>query len=147
MSILLLIFSGIKGTLSSISGFLKDNWKWVLPIILVIGAYWWHNKEIDKAYDRGVVAEAGRVKDLIEAEDARNREFEKNLAAQLAQYVLDNAAEDKVRVETETKSFHTIEQVIKNNPVFEQCIVDKEIIEERNKIRALGPKIEEDDNE
>lgn len=147
MSILLLIFSGIKGTLRSISGFLKDNWKWVLPIILVIGAYWWHNKEIDKAYDRGVVAEAGRVKDLIEAEDARNREFEKNLAAQLAQYVLDNAAEDKVRVETETKSFHTIEQVIKNNPVFEQCIVDKEIIEERNKIRALGPKIEEDDNE
>lgn len=130
----------IKLLLGNATSFIKKHWRIVLVILLVIAAYFWYNSKIKEAFESGVETEAQRTKDLIKAEDERNREFEKNLAENIAEYVQNNREKDEIRVEKETKRFHTIEQIIKDSPNSNKCLVDQEIIDERNKIRALGPK-------
>lgn len=125
-----------------IGSFLKINWKWMLPVILIVGAYFWHKGEVSDAYDLGVKDEGDRVAALIEAEDKKNRAFEKSLAESIASYVEENRVEDTVRIEKETDTIHTIEQIIVDNPVYEECLVDQSLLDERNKIRELGPKSE-----
>lgn len=130
----------IKLLLGNSTSFIKKHWRIALAILLVIAAYFWYNSKIKEAFESGVETEAQRTKDLIKAEDERNREFEKNLAENIAEYVQNNREKDEIRVEKETKRFHTIEQIIKDSPNSNKCLVDQEIIDERNKIRALGPK-------
>jgi hypothetical protein len=126
----------------SIFSFIGQNWKIFLPIILVIGAYFYHKHALNEAYDEGVKFEWTRVKALADAQDKRNREFETQMDSSIKKYgqqLLEDAAE---RVKQETIHTEKIKTIVQNNPVYEQCLVDQEVINLRNQTRALGPKVE-----
>lgn len=127
------------------SKFVKNNWKWLLPLVAVVVLYFWGSHEFNKvkeaAYKQGVVAENTRWNKLVAEEDKRNREFEAKLADMITKYgytVIDKSAK---RVEKETTVKEQIKTIVQNNPVYEQCVVDQSVIEKRNEIRRLGPSI------
>lgn len=139
------IFLSLVG--SRVSSFMSKNWKWVVPVVaaillslLALRAY---NNAIDAAYNKGKNDYKALIQKQIKTEDDKNREIERILSNNLTKFVDKINNEKDKRTEQSTVYHNTIKEIIKNNPVYEQCIVDKSVIEERNRIRALGPNIGE----
>lgn len=142
------MFSGallaLKLGLGGIGRFIAANWKWVLPILVAIAAYFWINNMISNAREEGekVGYEAAETefREKVAEEDRRNREFEKRLEKIVGNYGVKIVNEAMQRVSKETILKETLRETVKNNPVYEQCIADVQAIEQRNLIRQLGPK-------
>lgn len=123
--------------------FITSNLRWLLPlagaIAVFISAWWYISSVKEEAYAKGVTDERSRYEQIIVAEDVKNRKFEDQLNKAIASYgrrVVDEAAK---RVQKETVYTKTIETIIKDNPVYIDCKADKEVIDNRNSIRSLGP--------
>lgn len=134
----------IKLFMGGFAKFLSNNWKWLVPLLLAIGAYFWVNHAIDSAYNNGHKAGYSKAeqefKDKVAEEDKRNREFEERLKDIVGSYGVRIVNEAMERVSKETILKETLRETVKNNPVYEQCIADVQAIEQRNLIRELGPK-------
>ena len=137
---LLLKLIGIK---KAIVEFMKNNWKWVLPLILVIAfsvfAYFKIQDMKKDAFDAGVKHEHSQWEKRIAEENKKNRAFElklKNIVEDFGKEAAENAA---ARVKKETVYVDNIRTIVKNDPKYEQCLVDTDIINARNSIRANGP--------
>ena len=137
----------IKLFFGGVLKFFAANWKWLLPIIIAIVAYFWVNNMISNArqegYDNGYSVAETEFKEKVAAEDKRNREFEDRLKTIIGDYGVTIVKEAMERVSKETILKETLRETIKNNPVYEQCIADTQAIEQRNLIRELGPKSKE----
>lgn len=132
-----LFFSGV------LKVFLK-YWKIIVPILIVIAAYFYINHLIDSArkegYDNGYSIAEKQFNDMIEEEDRRNREFEGRLKTIIEEYGIKAVEEAAQRVSKETVYKETLRETIKNNPIYEQCVADQVAIDQRNGIRKLGPR-------
>lgn len=134
----------LGGMFKGIFGFISANWKWLLPIAIAIGAYFWVTGAIADAREEGHAAGYAQAetefKEKVAEEDRRNREFEERLKDIVGSYGVRIVNEAMERVSKETILKETLKETIKNNPVYEQCIADVQAIEQRNLIRELGPK-------
>lgn len=143
------MFSGallaLRLGLGGIGKFIAANWKWILPILIAIAAYFWVNNMIDNARDEGHKAGYEKAetefKEKVAEEDRRNREFEERLEKIVGNYGVKIVKEAMERVSKETILKETLRETVKNNPIYEQCIADTQAIEQRNLIRDLGPNI------
>lgn len=134
---------GIGG---AIKDFFKANWKIIVPIILVVAFYFFITDKISDAreegYKSGVEFQIAKHKADIEAENARNRKFEENLAKVIGTFGRDVVEQTVARMASEQKIQTKINTIIKENPVYTECVVDQEVIDARNEIRKLGPQQE-----
>lgn len=123
--------------------FVKDNWKWILPVAIVVAGYFYVNHKIDQAYDQGydigVKDEVTRQNERIAIENAKNREFETILTRIVTDFGKEIARESAERVVQESKIKDRVNTIIKENPIYQQCVVDPEVIDAQNALRRLGP--------
>lgn len=119
--------------------FVKNNWKWILPLLAVIGLYIYHKSEVKGAFNDGVMAERVRYENIAKEENAKNREFEKSLVDVVTKISANLAEKESVRTTKENTHTETIREIIKDNPNYQDCKVDQKIVDERNAIRRLGP--------
>ena len=134
---------GLGLKLLGIGKFIKDfiihNWKWVLPILIVIGSYFYVKHLIADAYDDGVAAEKLRWEERAKVENAANRQTEQtlqNIVNNFGTKIIEQTAVRTAKEQTHTDRINTI---IKEKPVYTECKVDQEVIDMRNEIRSLGP--------
>jgi hypothetical protein len=126
-----------------ITAFVLNNLRWLLPFVgaitIFLSSWWYINGVKQEAYDKGVLAERTRYEQMIAAEDAKKRQFETALNAAITEYGKKAVVEAAKRVKKETIHTHTIETIIRDNPVYTECKADKEVIVNRNAVRSLGP--------
>ena len=131
--------------LLTVWNFLTKYYKIILPILAVIVLYFSFTHYISsikkEAYNNGVQHQIEVQAKDIAREDASNRKFEKLLRNIIEQYGVAAVNKALDRVKEQTLYQDKIKTVVLNNPIYKQCIVDKEVLEYRNKIRAQGPSI------
>lgn len=131
---------GLK--LLGIGKFLRDfflqNWKWLVPLILAILAFLWTK---DHYYDLGQSEERTVWEERIEAERKKNEELTKQLADSVKQFANLVEARNDERVEKEVIRETRINTIVEEKPIYTECKVDQEILDEQNALKALGPKL------
>lgn len=133
-----------------LSNFWKTNWKWLLPVVLFLATlglgYWKYTSDIDNAFNNGVTKGTTDTNNSwnarIEEENKRNKEFELLLRGIVTEFGEKAVKEAAARIGKETVYRDRISTIVKNNPVYDQCVIDKDVIDSRNSIRALGPQIQ-----
>ena len=133
---------GLGLKLLDLGKFLKDfflqNWKWLVPLAAVIAGFFWTKEHY---YTQG--REDCRVewKKKVEEENIKNEKLTNQLVdnSKMVGEIFQKDKEERNNKET----VHTskIETIIKDNPVYTQCVVDKAIVEEQNSMKNLGPKL------
>lgn len=130
-----------------IFGFVKSNIKWIGPLLLLAAVAFFVNRAIDnmkeEAYNQGYAKKTEEVQKAVEEENKRNREFEQKLGDAISKYGERIVEESKRRIEKEKIYTNEIETIIKDNPVYQECVVDQQVTDARNKIRRLGPEGEQ----
>lgn len=133
---------GLGLKLLGLGKFLKDfflqNWKWLVPLAAVIAGFFWTKEHY---YTQG------REDCRVEWEKKVEKETKKN--EKLTNQLVDNnkmvgeifQKDKEERNNKETIHTSKIETIIKDNPVYTQCVVDKAILEEQNSMKNLGPKL------
>lgn len=119
-----------------IKKFFLNNWKWLVPVIALVVSFFIVS---DKYYNKGISEEKARWELKIKEEDARNREFEAKLNKAIATFGKKTVEEALERVEQETIYKDKIQTIVKNNPVYSECLVGQDVIDNRNAIRTEGP--------
>ena len=125
--------------LLGIGSFFKANWKIVAIALFIAGINFYHTNAVDDAYDNGVKVERKAWDDKVKAENEAERKYEKLVQDAVNLYgkkLLDDAEK---RVGKETVYKNNLETIIKDNPVYQQCVVDQSVLDNRNAIRNLGP--------
>jgi len=121
--------------------FVIGNWKVILPIILVGLVYWYHTNAVNNAYEAGIEAEKQANAKRVAEQNKRNREFEemmRGIIRDFNQNLINEAAE---RTAKTVKLTSGVEQIMVDKPIYQQCLVDPEVLNLRNQIRALGPEV------
>ena len=71
-------------------GFIKSNFKWLLPLLLLAVVAFFVNRAIgnmkEEAYNQGYAKKTEEVTKAIAEENKRNREFEKKLEFAITNY-------------------------------------------------------------
>lgn len=133
---------GLGLKLLGIGKFLRDfflqNWKWLVPLILVVVAFLWTK---DHYYDLGQNEERLVWEKKVEAERKRNEELTKALASSVDTFGKVVEARNEERTEKETIRETRINTIVEEKPVYKECKVDQEVVDEQNAIKALGPKL------
>lgn len=122
-----------------IKEFFLRNWKWLVPVIALVISFFVVS---DMYYDKGIAEEKARWEEKIKKEGDSNRAFEviiNNAIANFGKEAVEKALE---RVERETVYKDKIQTIVKNNPIYSSCLVGQDVIDNRNAIRAEGPKAE-----
>jgi len=112
----------------------------LIGAIALFTSAWYYIQGVKKdAYDTGVKDEHARYEQVISNEEAKNRQFEDQLNKAITQFGQKAVSAAADRVKKETVHTHTIETIIRDNPIYKDCKADKEVIDNRNAIRSLGP--------
>lgn len=143
------MFAGIKLALmlfgKSVARFIKSNWKWLLPLLAIIGLLIYHNIAVENAVNEGFIAGVRDEKDkqqaLVNEQNKKNREFEALITTAIADFGKSIIQDTAKRTATEIKLRDNVTTIIRDNPIYQQCVVDLEVLEARNTIRELGPSI------
>jgi bifunctional pyridoxal-dependent enzyme with beta-cystathionase and maltose regulon repressor activities len=124
-------------------GFVKSNFKWIGPLLLLAALAFFVNRAIDnmkeEAYNSGYAKKTEEVKKAIAEENKRNREFEQKLDIAITKYGERVVEESKRRIEKERIHTNNIETIVTERPIYTQCEVDQDVTDARNEIRKMGP--------
>lgn len=130
---------GLK--LLGIGKFLRDfflqNWKWLVPLLLVIAGFLWTKEHY---YNAGQSDEKAAWEEKIRIETEKNIRLTETIANAVNTFGTAVQKLDEVRIERETTHENRIDTIIQEKPVYTECKVDQEVLNEQNAIKALGPK-------
>lgn len=133
---------GLGLKLLGVGKFLKDfflqNWKWLVPLILVVLAFFWTKNHY---YDLGQSEERIVWEAKVEAERKRNEELSKLLASSVDTFGKAVETRNEERREVETIRETRIKTIVEEKPIYKECKVDQEVIDEQNALKAMGPKL------
>lgn len=133
---------GLGLKLLGIGKFLRDfflqNWKWLVPLIILVVAFFWTK---DHYYDLGKEEERIVWEKKVEAERKRNEELTKALASSVDTFGKVVETRNEERTQKETIRETRINTIVEEKPVYKECKVDQEVLDEQNAIKALGPKL------
>lgn len=136
----MLIGLGLK--LLGIGKFLKEffvaNWKWIVPLLLIIAGFLWTKEHY---YTLGQDTERAIWEEKVQKEAAKNKRLSDLLATSLNNFGKVVEKENEVRVQKETTHEKRINTIIQEKPIYTQCVIDKEVLDEQNALKALGPKL------
>ena len=135
----MLIGLGLK--LLGIGKFLKDfflqNWKWLVPLLLIISGFLWTKEHY---YTLGQDTERVVWETKIKEETEKNKKLSDLLATSLSNLGQLVQKESDIRVQKEITHEQRINTIIQEKPIYSQCVIDKEVLNEQNALKALGPK-------
>lgn len=120
---------------------LKKFWPFLLVGILLLVGYIHLQHILHDAYQRGVNDTTSIWQAKFNQAEADNQKMTNLLQQELNDYSQKIDQLNKDRQQQENTHTNTIEKIVTNNPVYQKCVVDQSILDERNKIRALGPKL------
>ena len=126
--------------LLGVGKFIGANWKIFAAIALALAAYFWFQSKMREAYKNGKSDCNAEWVKRVEKENRQNRALEQRLQEQINNLGELFAKQNQERIEKETTHTNTIREIIKENPINQECLIDQRILDERNKIRELGPK-------
>jgi hypothetical protein len=130
---------GLK--LLGVGKFLKEfflaNWKWLVPSILVVLGFLWTKNHY---YNEGKLEERGIWEARVDEERKRNLALTEALAGSVQIFGDIVEARNEDRVQRETVRETRISTIIEEKPIYQQCLVDQEVINEQNALKAMGPK-------
>lgn len=130
---------------SFVFNFAIKNWKLVLPILLLAGAFFYVKHEIKQAYhtgyEAGVTYESGKREAAIDAQNKRNREVEQGLANSINSFGHKVAQDAAKRAVEQAVVTERVTKIIQTKPIYQDCKVDPEVLDARNEIRRMGPVI------
>lgn len=130
----------IASALLGIGSWFKKNWKLTLAVILVVAGYFFISNMKQAAYDSGVEVTEKKYKEIIDAENQRNRDFEKKIGDIVSTFG-EKAVQEALERESKTViQKEKITEIVTNNPVYQECKIDQEVLDARNAVRELGPK-------
>ena len=133
---------GILGLGKFIKEFFLQNWKIILPIILVViigfTAKHWYDVKITEAYNNGVQIERAAWNKRVNEENKKNQTFQNNLQLAINNFGKKTQLEDDNRVAKEIIKTNEIIKIVESEPKYKDCVVDPEVISRRNQIRKLG---------
>ena len=128
-----------------IFGFVKSNFKWLLPLFLLIAVAFFVNRAIgnmkEAAYNEGYAKKTEEVNKAIAEENKRNREFEQKLELAITNYGEKVVEQASIRNKKETVFTNKIQTIVTEKPIYTECKVDQEVTDARNEIRRLGPEV------
>lgn len=132
---------GLGLKLLGIGKFLRDfflqNWKWLVPLLAAVAAFLWTK---DHYYDLGQSEERTVWEAKVEAERKRNEELTKALASSVDTFGKVIETRNEERTNTETIRETRINTIVEEKPIYRECKVDQEVIDEQNAIKAMGPR-------
>jgi hypothetical protein len=119
-----------------IKAFFLQNWKWLLPLMLVVAGFFWTKEHY---YVLGQETERLAWEKRVQKEQEKNDKITDTLEKSVG--VLGEIAlkEDVARKDKETIIETRINTVLEK-PVYTDCQVDQEVVDEQNALKALGPK-------
>ena len=128
-------------TLLGVGKFLKDffveNWKWIVPLLLAFAAFQWTKSHY---YNLGTSDERVTWEAKVEKERKKNEELTAALLGNVETFGKLAEKENNERVSKEVIRENRINTIIQEKPIYQECKVDQEILDELNAIKALGPK-------
>lgn len=131
---------GIGLKLLGIGKFLKDfflqNWKWLVPLLLIIAGFLWTKEHY---YNLGEATEKAAWEERIKKETEKNQKLTQALTLSVSNYGILAAKLNEARTQKETVYQNRIDTIIKEKPIYTECKVDQEILDAQNSIKALGP--------
>lgn len=116
--------------------FFLNNWKWLVPLILAGAAFLWTK---DHYYDLGQDAERVVWEKRIEEERKKNEELTKLLASSVDTFGKVVETRNEERRDKETVRETRINTIVEEKPMYKECKVDQEVIDEQNALKAMGP--------
>ena len=124
-------------------GFVLKYWKYIAIILAVIGlvtaSISWYNSKLENAYNNGVKTERLSWEKRVAEENKKNRQFETNMISHLDELSIKIDESNSKRYQKETVVNEKIQTIVKEVPVFTECVAPKEAIDARNEIRKMGP--------
>lgn len=127
-------------------GFIKSNFKWLLPLLLLAAVAFFVNRAIgnmkEAAYNEGYAKKTEEVNKAIAEENKRNREFEQKLELAITNYGEKVVEQTSIRNKKETVFTNKIQTIVTEKPIYTECKVDQEVTDARNEIRRLGPEVQ-----
>jgi hypothetical protein len=118
--------------------FLLANWKWISVLAIIVGAFLFLKSHY---YNEGRLAEQTKWEKAIKKEQERNDKLTGMIEASVDSYGKLAEKENKERVQKEIIRKNEINTIIQEKPVYIQCKVDQEVVDQQNQIKALGPKL------
>lgn len=116
--------------------FFLNNWKWLVPLILAGAAFLWTKNHY---YDLGQDDERVVWEKRIEEERKRNEELTKLLASSVDTFGKVVETRNEERRDKETVRETRINTIVEERPVYKECKVDQEVIDDQNALKAMGP--------
>ena len=127
--------------LLGIGKFIKDfflqNWKWIVPLLLALAAFQWTKSHY---YNVGINKERAIWEAKVEKERKRNEELTVGLLTSVNNFGKLADKENGERTSKEVIRENRINTIIEEKPVYQECKVDQEILDQQNALKALGPK-------
>ena len=119
-----------------IKNIFSQNWKWLVPLLLLIAGFLWTKEHY---YNVGLDEERSAWEKKLDIEKKKNEQLTEALSNSVNTFakIVDGRNEDRVSNETvrETRINTIIEK-----PIYAECKVDQEVVDEQNALKALGPK-------
>jgi hypothetical protein len=132
---------GLGLKLLGVGKFLKDfflqNWKWLLPVLLAIAAFIWTK---DHYYNAGINKERVTWEAKLEKERKKNEKLTAGLLNSVNNFGKLAEKENSERISKEVIRENRINTIIEEKPIYKECKVDQEVLDELNALKALGPK-------
>lgn len=129
---------GLK--LLGIGKFLRDfflqNWKWLVPLLLLIAGFFWTKEHY---YNIGVNEERAVWEKRLEAERKKNEQLTQALFSSVDTFGKVVNTRNEERINNEIVRETRINTIIEK-PIYTECKVDQEVLDEQNALKALGPK-------
>lgn len=120
-----------------IKEFFLRNWKWLLPVIFVCIGFLWTKEHY---YDLGKNTERLAWEARVAKEQELNNRLTLALAGTADHFGRKYIEQAETRNEQTISRTEKISTIIKDNPVYQDCKVDTEVLEQQNAIKELGPK-------
>lgn len=127
------VLSSLLGIGKLIKDFVVKNWKIALPLIAVLVIFFWTKEHYYKkgSEDTRVEWEA-RVKKETDKNEKLNNKLIASLEERNKQFLEDKSSRQQ-REKTHTER---IETIIKQNPVYTQCVVDQAVLDSQNDLKG-----------
>ena len=123
---------------SRLKEFFLRNWRWIVPLILVTTGFLWTKNHY---YDLGASDERVIWVKRVADEATKNKVLTEKLAVSVDSFGAKAKKDDTKRSGKEVIHQDRIKTIIQDNPVYTQCKIDQEVLDEQNAIKALGPSL------
>lgn len=115
--------------------FFLQNWKWLVPLMLLIGGFLWTKNHY---YDLGRAEERAVWEQRLKTEREKNEKLSKSLAESVKSFNELVASRNEKRVEKEIVIQTRIDKIIEEKPIYKECVADQEILNDLNALKAMG---------